>query len=297
MMRTPNIATRLLDHLSGTWPNDERTSRINEKGFALCGLFYILAFAVRGIWCLTQAPFGRDALARSVNGTLDLPVLAVMLVIMAAVTVTQRRRETPVPQKAHAKLSLAELPRAAAALLSGRSPEDERTVQAFERGFVACGVIGIAYCVYCWLLIVWSRYLLSTFVLLVAAPVLVGYVKLRENILTPPRFLHIPLDTAHLLRRLPVYLIGVVPYLFLASYVPTIPEHMAGTYSESLFVMFWQVIGETFVAWLHGPWHLAPQFLYYAGMIYLAIVIVHEFTVFLYRRQMARMDVEENDLT
>ena len=32
-------------------------------------------------------------------------------------------------------------------------------------------------------------------------------------------------------------------------------------------------------------------------MIYLAIVIVHEFTVFLYRRQMARMDAEENDLT
>ena len=44
----------LLDRLSGTYPNDERTSHINEQGFALVGFFYIFAMAARSVYGLVQ---------------------------------------------------------------------------------------------------------------------------------------------------------------------------------------------------------------------------------------------------
>ena len=140
--------------------------------------------------------------------------------------VKQRRKEAPVPEKKHVKLRLTELPRAAAALLSGKSPEDERTVLAFERGFAFCALLGFAYYGICLFLTVWCPYLFFNFFCMCAAPVLLGIVKLRENILTPPRAAHIRLNTKSLLLRLPVYALAAFPFFFIAVFYPTVYDTM-----------------------------------------------------------------------
>ncbi|HAG13647.1 MAG TPA: hypothetical protein DCG49_07270 [Ruminococcus sp.] len=300
-MKTQNqLFNRLLDQLSGTHPNDERTSHINEQGFALCGLFYICALAVQSVRFLSDGSF-------YTNGHFDPAavspvVLAVMILIMLRITCVQRRKESHLQQKTHGKIRLYELPRAAAALLSGQCPEDERTTLAFERGFAVCGLIGIAYFGFCMLFVIWCRFFFSTLVLLCAAPVLIGYVKLRENILTPPRFAHIRLSTKHLLLRLPVYLIAVLPYLILSNYALSLFAAVGGPagdriYSESLFIMFFQVLGDGLKDWIRNPWIASNDIFYYAAMIYLGVMIVLEFTVFFYQKQMKKMDAEENDLS
>lgn len=300
MKKRKDRFARLLDRLSGTYPNDERISRINEKGFALCGLFYISALAVRSVRVLLNGSlYVNDHLEPAVFAP---AVFAVMLLIMAGITVKQRRRETPVQGKEHQRLRPADLPRAAAAFLSGKSPEDERTAEAFERGFAVCALLGFAYYGFCFLFVVWSEYLWSTMAAVCIAPVLLGYVKLRENILTPPRFAHIRLSTKNLLLRLPVYLIAVLPYLWAISFFPTLYDSLGGAdgtkiYSESLLIMFFQLVGDGFRDWLRGPWHIASFAWFYAALIYLAVVILHEIIVLYYRKQMQKMDAEENDLS
>ena len=298
----------MLDCLSGTSPNDERTSRINEDGFALCGIFYIAALAVRGTVGLLSGWNGAanhwdriPVWTKIVSGQLDLPVLCLMLLIMLCITVRQRSKASPVRHAAPVRMRIAQLPRTAAALLSG-GRADERSIRAFSRGFAVCGLIGIVYLCFCHLLAVWNWAQISTLVLLCAAPLPLAYVKLRENILTPPRFGHIRLSIRHLLLRLPLYLLPTVPYLLLASWLPAVNDGMGGethmrAYSESLFVMFFQVLGDGLREWMRGPRLLSPQFLYYAAMIYLGVALVHEFSVFVYRRQMRQMDAEENDLS
>ena len=322
MKTRKDIFAWVLDRLSGTYPNDERTSRINEKGFALCGLFYILTLLVRTLRMLLNTTYTdhyrevfSDKTAMYIrlyclthtNDHLDPvlftpAVLLIMLCIIFGITIKQRRKEAPVRKKAHAKLRLAELPRAAAALLSGKSPEDERTVQAFERGFAVCGLLGFLYYAFCVLFMVWCRYPFSALLLMCAAPVPLSYVKLRENILTPPRFAHIRLSVKHLLLRLPVYLLAVLPYLAFISFAPTLYSAIGGSdhttvYSESLLIMFFQVLRDGFINWIHGPIRLPGNAVFYAAMIYLLVVIIHEFVVCFYRKQMQKMDAEENDLS
>ena len=299
MKKRKDKFARMLDRLSGTYPNDERTSRINEKGFALCGLFYLIVMAFHSVQVLLFA-------RRYVNSHIEPAVIApavfgVMVLIMLVITLKQRSKETPVQNKSHIKLRPAELPRAAAALLSGKSPEDERTVHAFERGFAVCALIGIAYFSYCWLFVVWSQYFWFISFFLPVAPLLLSYVKMRENILTPPRFAHIRLNTKTLLLRLPVYLLGVLPYLFVCSFFPTLYSSIGGserdTYSNNLFIMFLQVVGDGLKDWFKEPKHISGTALCYAFLIYLIIVIIYEFIVWVYRRQMKKMDAEENDLS
>ena len=295
----------LLDRLSGTYPNDERTSHINEKGFALIGLLYIPAFAVRGICGLFVNRPRWGLLSRCVSGALDLPLLLIMLLILFGITVKQRRSEEPISQKPHRKIRLTELPAAAAAVLSGKSPEDERTVRAYERGFAVCALLGLAYLLFSMLLTVFNAYFLSTSILLCAAPLILYIVKLLENILTPPRFAHIRLNTKHLLLRLPVYTLAVVPYLAVISFLPHTYDMIGNMmepdiyteYSDNLAVMFLQFCRASFMTWIHHPLPISVVFLYYAALIYLAVVLFHEVTVWIYKRQMQKMDAEENDLT
>lgn len=293
---------RRLDRLSGTYPNDERVSRINEKGFALCGLCYIIVLTCRFLYGLihyqTKLFFMRN------DVFFDVIVLGIMLLIILAITLRQRRTETPVQEQTKEKLHLAELPRFAAKLLTGKCPKDERTVQAFERGFAVCALIGFAYFSVSFLLFYafLNHYFFTTVYSLFAAPVLLGYVKLHENILTPPRFANIRLSTKHLLLRLPVYLLAVLPYLFVRAFFPTAFDTIGGDlpqkiYSENLFVMFFQVVGDGFKNWVRHPFRVPADALCYAVLIYLAVVILFEYLVFLYRRQMKKMDAEENDLS
>lgn len=312
----------LLDRLSGTYPNDERTSRINEKGFALCGLCYIPALLIRTVRVLLYSSnysyvketftdksdlfikiYNKTHTNSHIDPSVFAPaVLLIMLCIILGITVKQRRKESPVQRKARMKLRLTELPRAAAALLSGKSPEDERTVHAFERGFAVCGLLGFGYYGFCWLFLVWCRFPFSPLILMCAAPVLLSFVKLRGKILTPPRFAHIRLNIRHLLLRLPVYLLAVLPYLAFISFAPTLYSAIGGpdnttVYSESLLIMFFQVLRDGFINWIGKPKHLNSYALFYAAMIYLLVVIIHEFTVWFYRKQMQKMDAEENDLS
>lgn len=292
---------RRLDRLSGTYPNDERTSRINEKGFALCGLFYIAALAVRTVRVLIdRQPF----VNRHLNPAISAPaVFGVMLLIVLGITVKQRRKEAPMPEKKHVKLRLTELPRAAAALLSGKSPEDERTVLAFERGFAFCALLGFAYYGICLFLTVWCPYLFFNFFCMCAAPVLLGIVKLRENILTPPRAAHIRLNTEHFLLRLPVYALAAFPFFFIAVFYPTVYDTMGNVgdgqikISESYFGMFWQLIGMSCKRFVSQPIRIAggSWLIFAAG--FLVIALIHEYAVLLFRKQMTKMDAEENDLS
>ena len=300
-MRNRNSGfTRLLDHLSGTSPNDERTSRINERGFALSGLFYVFALAVRSVRILLEGSFYTNS---HVDPSSAAPaVFCAMFFILLGITVRQRRQSAPVQEKTVRKLHISELPRAAAALLSGMHEEDERTTQAFERGFAVCALLGFAYYGFCTLFVVWCRYFLSSLILLCVPAVLLTYVKLRENILTPPRFAHIRLSVRHLLLRLPVYLLAVLPYLALASFLPTVYGSIGGPdadiiYSDSLLIMFFQVLDDALKQWVHGTWHVPGYAMYYAAMIYLLVVLIHEFVVWVYRKQMQKMDAEENDLS
>ena len=292
---------RRLDRLSGTYPNDERTSRINEKGFALCGLFYFFALAVRSVRViLANRPFvnlHRDP------ATTAPAVFGIMILLMLCITVRQRRKEAPAAKKTSLKLHPAELPRAAAALLSGKSPSDERTVLAFERGFAVCGLLGIAYYGFCCLFIVWCWYFFSSFLCLFAAPLLLAYVKLRKNILTPPRSAHIPLNTKHLLLRLPVYALAAFPFFFIVNFFPTVYDTLGNISDESvkfssdLFMMFLQMLGMSFKAFFTHPVNVSSaSWLYYAAA-FLIIAIFREFTVWIFRKQMIKMDAEENDLS
>ena len=292
---------RRLDRLSGTYPNDERTSRINEKGFALCGLFYAAALAVRTVRVLTD----REPV---VNGQLNPAVFApavlgIVILIMLCITVKQRRKESPVQEKAHKKLRLTELPRAVAALLSGKSPEDERTVQAYERGFAVCALLGFTYYGVCMFFTVWCPYLFTNFFCMCAAPVLLGMVKLQENILTPPRSAHIRLSTKHLLLRLPVYTLAAFPYFFIANLYPTVYDTLGNIgdgelrISQNFFLMFWQLLGMSVRRFFSQPIQInGGSWLYFAAG-FLIIALIHECTVRLFRKQMQKMDAEENDLS
>lgn len=295
--------TRLLDRLSGTYPNDERTSRINEKGFALCGLFYFVVMALQSYDVVRHESL-------YVNGMLNPTVLAppvfgIMLLIMLGITVMLRRKEAPAKHKNRIRLRLSELPRAAASLLSGRSPEDERTVQAFERGFAVCALLGFAFYAICMLLAVSCPHQLLTLFNLCAAPVLVGYVKLRENILTPPRFTHIRLNINNILLRLPVYLLAVIPFLIAASLTLSAAEFLGSlklplpfrVSDDNMFVMFWQFFLPSLKFWIHDPWHIPGASVRICALLYLAVVILNEFRVWLFRSQMKKMDAEENDLS
>ena len=287
----------MLDRLSGTYPNDERTSRINEKGFALCGLFYIAALILRAIYGLLFGLSFRRVNGVSLNDAKsDHVILAAMMIIMIAITAKQRNKENPAQNRTHKKTHLTELPRAAAELLSGT--EDERTVHAYERGFAVCSLIGFAYFGICFIFMIWNHYWQSTLLLLIAAPVLIGIVKMRENILTPPRLAHIKLNTKHLLLRLPVYILAVLPYMFFITFVINGRVDYDGKiYSTNLFIMFLQVLGDTFVKWLHSPGPLPGFCLFWSAVIYIAVLLFHEFLVHFYCSQMRRMDAEENDIS
>lgn len=295
---------RRLDRLSGTYPNDERTSRINEKGFALCGLFYIAALAVRTVRVLIdRRPFVNGYL----NPAISAPaVFGVMLLIVLGITVKQRRKESPVPDKKRQKLRLTELPRAAAALLSGKSPEDERTVQAFEHGFAVCALLGFVYYGICLFFTAWCPYLFFNFHCLCAAPVLLGIVKYRENILTPPRAAHIRLSTEHFLLRLPVYLLAALPFVLILLLIPGVYDAVGGvgsgeTYSENPVLMLLQLSGRAiwgaFGRTIRGETEIPVRYLLFSVLIVLGITLFREITVNFYRRQMKKMDAEENDLS
>lgn len=288
---------QMLDRLSGTQPNDERISRINERGFALAGLFYIPALAVRGLYGLLSGSMRADFPGFCVSGGLDAAVLAVMLLVLAVTAARLRSRDAAPNRRLHLK----ELPRAAAALLCGKDTEDERTVRAFVRGFAVCALIGAAYFGVCFLLAVWNRFFWSTLLLLCAAPVLLGLVKERENILTPPRAANIRLDTKHFLLRLPVYLLAVLPFLIFAGIALAASELLGGQasggYSDNLFVMFFQVLGDAAGSWLRKPWHIPRESLRLDALLYFGVVLFHEAALLRFRRQMRRMDEEENDLS
>ena len=302
MMQRKDWFARLLDRLSGTYPNDERTSHINEQGFALVGFFYIFAMAARSVYGLVQNWRGVKSYMPMPDQLIDRIMLGIMVLIILVITVQQRRSETSPQKKTHVRLHLTELPRAAAVLLSGKSPEDERVMHIYERAFAVCGLLGIAYFGFSVLFIIWSRYCTSSLIYLCLAPVLLGYVKLRENILTPPRALHIRLNPKNLLLRLPVYLLIVLPFFWLANYLPGLYDSIGGPqhntiYSESLFIMFLQVIRDSLVDWVHEPWLITGEGWQTVGLIFLGILIFHEFIVWVYRKQMQKMDAEENDLT
>ncbi len=308
-----DLFARELDRLSGTYPNDERTSRINEKGFALIGCFYIFMLVFRILLMLASRIlielvhpirwYGELSEAAHC-GQLDLPVLAVMLLVILGIILKQRRRETPVQQKPQIRLRLADLPRTAAALFSGKSPEDERTVRAYERGFAVCALLGIVYFGVRFIFVSCLGRPISTVICLLAAPMLLTFVKMRENILTPPRFVHIRLSTEHILLRLPLYLLAVLPYLWFVTFLSAtyeaigmMPDVGPKTYSDSMFIMFFQYLGDGFREWTHSPLRISAESVYCAALIYLWVVILHETAVYLYRRQMKKMDAEENDLT
>ena len=296
MKTCKQLFLRLLDRLSGTYPNDERISRINEKGFALCGLFYIFVMAYRSVQVLTANTWYVNS---HLEPALLAPVfLAVMLLMILGIAVKQRRKETPVQKKAKIKWGLKELPRAAAALLSGKSPEDERTVQAFECGFAVCGLLGILYFAICMLFVLWSRYLYSTLLLLFAAPLLLGYVKMRENIMTPPRLVHIPLSIKHPLLRLPVYVLAVLPFLFMDSYTMSLGSGWSNAdfCTDNLLIMFFQVLWKNLKEWICSPL-VTAQSLKYCALIFLFVALIYEIKVEFYQKQMEKMDAEENDLS
>ena len=303
MMRIDTWFVRHLDRLSGTYPNDERTSRINEKGFALIGLVYMIALVFRILYNLL---FPRDYRpeSRLTDTCFDYVILGAMLLIMLVITVCQRRKEKPAQSKKKRKLRLAELPAATAALLMGKRPADERTVHAFEQGFAVCALIGLIYfsiwhlCVY----LFWNRYFMSTMYLLIAAPVLLSIVKLRENILTRPRVVHIPLSLRHLLLRLPVYFLVLLPFLIALSFVLGASNALDITdgteiWSSSMSAMLMQVLGVIFKKWIRDPFHIPHESKYYFAVIYLGVAIIYEFIVWLYKKQMQKMDAEENDLS
>ena len=302
MKKRKDIFAWVLDRLSGTYPNDERTSRINERGFALSGLFYVFSLAVRSVRVLLTGSFYTN---NCIDPASFAPaVFCIMFLILLGLTVRQRRQSTSVQEKTVPKLRITDLPRAAASLLSGTHAEDERTVHEFERGFAVCALLGFAYYGFCILFAFadWCKYCFSSFILLCVPPVLLAYVKLRENILTPPRFAHIRLSIKHLLLRLPVYLLAVLPYLALISFAPTLYSSIGGAdcttvYSESLLIMFFQVLRDGFMDWIHGPFRLPGNSPLYAALIYLLVVLIHEFVVWIYRKQMQKMDAEENDLS
>ena len=300
MTKRKDLFTRLLDQLSGTYPNDERTSRINEKGFALCGFFYIIALTVR--MCYAMYLKTKPIYRQMPEAFFDRIVLGIMLLIMLIITLRQRRKKSSAPKAVHTKLRLTELPRAAAAFLSGKSVQDERTMHIYERGFAVCALIGIAYFGISVLLTLQCALIVSTFLLLCTAPVLLGYVKLRENILTPPRALHFRLNPNHLLLRLPIYLLIVLPFFFMANYLPEvynsigrISEEMP--YSENLLIMFFQVIGGSIKEWLHHPYMITSTGWLYTALLFLIVLTFHEHLVWLFRKQMKQMDAEENDLS
>ena len=300
-MKTHNsLFARTLDRLSGTHPNDERTSHINEMGFALCGLVYIPTIAIRTVRLLHSGDFRTNTYADP--SCLAPPVLAVMVLIMLCITLWQRRKETPLQNKTQCRLQIAELPRAAAALLSGKSPEDERTVLAFERGFAVCGLLGILFYAVNVLFLVYNQYGIESLWLLCAAPVLIAYVKLRKNIMTPPRFGHIKLNMQKLLLRLPVYLIAALPYLAFRCYLPALFDFIGNlggdeVYSSNLVIMFFQLLRGGFIYWIHNPQRIEGNVLRDTLLIYLLVVLINEVPVFIYRKQMQKMDAEENDLS
>ena len=293
---------RRLDRLSGTYPNDERTSRINEKGFALCGLFYMLALAVRILVVLIFGEPYAYSYSDSWNNWWDHALLAIMVFIMLGITVKQRRKEGTVQKKQRIRLRPAELPRAAAALLSGKSPEDERTVRAFERGFAVCALLGFLYFSISFLLCMKCKYYTSNFLLMCAAPLPVGFVKRSERIMTPPRAAHIRLNTGHVLLRLPVYLLVVLPFLFALNFFPGAYDAVGRfsgekPYSEHLLIMFFQVVGDAFRDWIAHPWLISRTGILYCVLFYLLITLYYEITVDIYKKQMRKMDAEENDLS
>ncbi len=61
--------------------------------------------------------------------------------------------------------------------------------------------------------------------------------------------------------------------------------------------MFLQVVGDGLKDWFKEPKHISGTALCYAFLIYLIIVIIYEFIVWVYRRQMKKMDAGENDLS
>lgn len=304
MKRTETRFVRHLDRLSGTYPNDERTSRINEKGFALIGLVYIVVLVFRVLHNLLF-PLHYKPESRLNDTLFDKVILGIMLLIMLVITVRQRRQESPAQSKKKMKLRIADLPAAAAALLMGKRPADERTVHAFERGFAVCALIGLTYFSVWFLLfyLFWNRYFWTTMYLLIAAPVLLGIVKLRENILTRPRVVHIPLSLKHLLLRLPVYFLVLLPFMIALSFAlgssKSLDPTGGGTafWSSRMSVLLLQTLGIMFKAWIRDPFHIPKQSPYYFAMIYLGVAVIYEFIVWIYKKQMKKMDDEENDLS
>ena len=118
----------------------------------------------------------------------------------------------------------------------------------------------------------------------------------------PPRAAHIRLNTKHVLLRLPVYLLAVLPLLFVLNFFPG-AYNAAGrfsgekTYSEHLLIMFFQVAGDTFRNWIAHTWRISRTGVLYFVLFYLLITLYYEITVDLYRKQMQKMDAEENDLS
>ena len=227
-----------------------------------------------------------------------------MLLIMLVITVRQRRQESPAQSKKKLKLRIADLPAAAAGLLMGKRPADERNIHAFERGFAVCALIGLTYFSIWFLLfyLFWNRYFWTTMYLLIAAPVLLGIVKLRENILTRPRVLHIPLSLKHLLLRLPVYFLVLLPFLIALSFALGAgnclnPAGEIPLWSNKWSVLLLQTLGMMFKAWIRDPFHIPKQSPYYFAMIYLGVAVIYEFIVWIYKKQMKKMDDEENDLS